>query len=198
MVEHKWHFEFYETESPGWLLRIDSEDEVMLYMACSDVLDKDKRQYKRLESNPGFDDNHNIVSHTEFGGIANWIKKDNGFNTDGAYDAIKCIQGASMLRVMGRGVTLLVNRYGGFMVKREDIKPKASVWRKDLVFPSYVSHDIRIKRFDDGRHYYAFIGDMQVKDGDRVKWDTYDEAYHQAELFASDWRYAQKQGVRGT
>lgn len=31
-------------------------------------------------------------------------------------------------------------------------------------------------KIDKGQHYYAYVGDMQVRDGDVLKWNTYDEA----------------------
>lgn len=53
--------------------------------------------------------------------------------------------------------------------------------RKNLVFPDFKKSDIRIKQFDGGCHYYAFVGDMQVRNGNQLKWNTYDEAYRNAE-----------------
>ena len=189
LAEKKWHFEFYEEERGGWFLRIDSVEDIILYMAQCEMLDKDKAHYKTLESSPNCHDDHTLVSHTAFGGFVGRIKRDTGVETDEAYDLIKCIQAGSMLKVMeSSGHTLLVNNKGGFKIKREDVKPKASVWRSELQFPHYYTSDIRIKRFDDGKHYYAYIGDTQVKDGDVLKWDTYDEAYDHAKQFAADWR----------
>lgn len=65
----------------------------------------------------------------------------------------------------------------------------ANCYRKELVWPSFTKHDIRIKTFapkeksvgvyrDDYKyHCYAYLGDMQLTDGKKTKWDTYDEAY---------------------
>ena len=52
--------------------------------------------------------------------------------------------------------------------------------RKNLVFPDFKESDIRIKKQTGGTHYYAYIGDMQVRDGDILKWNTFDEAYKRA------------------
>ena len=54
------------------------------------------------------------------------------------------------------------------------------VRRKELVFPNFKRDEIRIKKFPNGEHYYAYIDDMQVRDGDTLKWNTYEEAYNQA------------------
>ena len=35
-------------------------------------------------------------------------------------------------------------------------------------------------KIDKGQHYYAYVGDMQVRGGDVLKWNTYDEAYIRA------------------
>ena len=40
--------------------------------------------------------------------------------------------------------------------------------------------DIRIKQFQGGEHYYAYVGDMQVRDGENFKWNSYKEAYDKA------------------
>lgn len=52
--------------------------------------------------------------------------------------------------------------------------------RKEPVFPCYKKEDIRIDKFDGGTHYYAHIGDLEIRDGERMKWDTYEEAYQKA------------------
>lgn len=51
------------------------------------------------------------------------------------------------------------------------------VHRDELKWPLYTSDQIRIKKFDDGTHYYAYIGDAQVRDDNGVlKWDTEEAA----------------------
>lgn len=55
--------------------------------------------------------------------------------------------------------------------------------RKNLVFPDYHREDIRVKSFKGGEHFYAYIGDMQIRDGDTLKWNSYEEAYNRALQF---------------
>ena len=52
--------------------------------------------------------------------------------------------------------------------------------KKELVFPNFRKEDIRVEQFSGGTHWYAFIGDMQVRDGDVLKWNTRKEAYDKA------------------
>lgn len=57
---------------------------------------------------------------------------------------------------------------------------RQSVEKDSFVFPDFKSTDIRISKFPGGQHYYAHIGTMQVRDGDKLKWNTYKEAYEKA------------------
>ena len=54
------------------------------------------------------------------------------------------------------------------------------LYRKELVFPDFQKKDIRIRQFHGGKHWYAYIGDMQVRDGNTLKWNSYQEAYDRA------------------
>lgn len=71
-----------------------------------------------------------------------------------------------------------VNRVGGSTAELEYTQ---FCRRKELVFPDFKISDIRIKKFNGGNHYYAYIGDMQVRNGHLQKWNTYEEAYRIAE-----------------
>lgn len=44
--------------------------------------------------------------------------------------------------------------------------------RKELIFPDFRKEDIRVKQFRGGSHWYAYIGDMQVRNGEELKWNT--------------------------
>ena len=37
-----------------------------------------------------------------------------------------------------------------------------------------------------GTHWYAYLGDMQIRDNDKLKWDSYEEAYEYAQQFIKD------------
>lgn len=62
-------------------------------------------------------------------------------------------------------------------------------YREKIIFPNYTKKDIKITTFkpientyacfredDYNYHYYAYIGDVQIRDGDKLKWDTEEEA----------------------
>lgn len=53
--------------------------------------------------------------------------------------------------------------------------------RKELIFPNFRKEDIRVKQFRGGSHWYAYIGDMQVRNGEELKWNTKEAAQRVAE-----------------
>ena len=55
-----------------------------------------------------------------------------------------------------------------------------------LIWPDFKENQIKIERFPAGEHYYAYVGNMQVRDGDTLKWNTYEEAYEHAKQYCED------------
>ena len=49
-----------------------------------------------------------------------------------------------------------------------------------MIFPDFKIDQIKIESFPGGKHFYAYIDNMPVRDGDTIKWDTYKEAYDYA------------------
>ena len=85
--------------------------------------------------------------------------------------------------------SIIINNMGGYWSEKSP-EYTAVKYRKELIFPDFGEKDIRIKQWGndnsegkEGLHYYAYIGDLQVIDGDTLKWDTYAEAYNQAKKF---------------
>lgn len=72
---------------------------------------------------------------------------------------------------------IYVNAYGGWHLGGEY---SDYLHRDRLIFPDFGKKQIRVKQFDGGKHYYAYIGDLQVRDGDKLKWDCFEDAYNQA------------------
>ncbi len=80
-----------------------------------------------------------------------------------------------------KGYYLLFNRMGGCHFDTD--RTYRWMHRNELVFPEFTEKDIKIERFPDGQHYYAYVGSSQVRDGDVLKWDTYGEAYRHAKEY---------------
>lgn len=47
---------------------------------------------------------------------------------------------------------------------------------------TFTKDDIRIFQWGKGNgfHFYAYVGDIEVKVGDGIKWETYEQAYKEA------------------
>lgn len=81
------------------------------------------------------------------------------------------------MKYVNKGYTIAINSCGGWMlVSENDVL--------ETVSKKYSTSDIKISKFDGGRHYYAMIGNIEVKDkyGDN-KWNTHEYAYEVAKEF---------------
>lgn len=88
--------------------------------------------------------------------------------------------------ILKEGV-IYINCVGGYCFKDD----KHSVitqylYRDKLLFPNFQKSDIRITKFPMGNHWYAHIGDLEIKNGDQIKWNSYQEAYEFASKFVDN------------
>jgi hypothetical protein len=80
---------------------------------------------------------------------------------------------------------IYVNKNGGFFSHNKDltILDEIIIDSDRLIFPQYTEKDIRVKRWDDGTHWYAYVGDFQVEwDGDK-KWNSEETATRAAKCY---------------
>ena len=93
------------------------------------------------------------------------------------------------------GHELWFNELGGYNYGLGSEKI-ATVYRDKFIFPHYTKSDIRISKWGEGgQHYYAKVGEIEVKEKDSngeivMKWNTYDEAYAKALEYCSDGKEA--------
>lgn len=73
---------------------------------------------------------------------------------------------------------IYINCVGGYCFKDTKNSVITQYLRRDkLIYPNFKRHDIRITKFPMGEHYYAHIGDLELKNGDQIKWNSYEEAF---------------------
>lgn len=102
------------------------------------------------------------------------------------FDGFRCLNmeiGAGELATIREHGAVFINPAGGHTWGIETVQ---FCRRKQLVFPQYSREDIRLKQFNGGRHWYAYIGDMQIRDGDCLKWNTRAAAQAAAEAMFSE------------
>jgi hypothetical protein len=103
---------------------------------------------------------------------------------DGMVEVQSKIFQAKLQHVM-KGKEIWINEVGGFNF---GYTPEKTVYVDKIVFPHYSEKDIKISQWGGdakGSHYYVKIGDIEVKDGDVMKWDTRQEAYDEALKYIS-------------
>lgn len=81
---------------------------------------------------------------------------------------------------------IYINSKGGYHFKQKEGEYSQFVIKDSLIFPEFKEDQIRVSRFPGGSHFYAYIGDMQLRDGSKTKWNTYKAAYEYALSFISE------------
>ena len=174
-----WLFVFENNKH--WRLKLTSEEEADRFALENQAFSKDYAHYEKVKDYSH--DDHTAVTHSQWAGEANRIAKDYYKDMATAYDILSLLQLDTIKTLIRETGAAYVNWRMGCHGERKEKSYTAFVRRKELVFPRYHNSDIRIERFPDGTHYYAYVGDMQVRDGDILKWDSYDEAMQQAKKY---------------
>jgi hypothetical protein len=179
MEKQKWKF-FYNGYT--WWLRIETVEQLM--------------QYCELTDEGRFGGAMMTVAHHRMGDIkGHYDGKYDGIAGD--LDALNSILKEDLLTTTGRlrlacHETYLknfmskgfvnINRLGGCNCC--DWEMKIVVQKDELIFPVYSRKDVKIKTWEMTEakygayrpnynyHWYAYVGDVRLRDGDKEKWDT--------------------------
>jgi hypothetical protein len=88
----------------------------------------------------------------------------------------------AMLRSLMRCGTVYINRNYGFFVPNKGIFEGITQTNENLIWPE--DNKVNVSKFLDGKHYYAIVNGVSVKDKDgNIKWNTYAEAESHAKEF---------------
>ena len=171
----------------GWWLKIQNVDELLDYYNQID-----KTRFKHVLENyiygKEWNDYHEEMQNKEHArhwkeaALTDAVVR---FGSHHDYNIIESISNFSkmiieqQLDMLEKTGCIYINRNGGYHGKTT--KPaKGFIYREKLMFPEYQKEDIRILQFPNGKHYYAYIDDLEVREGDNIKWNTYEEAYQKA------------------
>lgn len=69
---------------------------------------------------------------------------------------------------------IVINKVGGY--HKGPVNHTQFVHRKTFTWPDFQESDIRISQFPGGEHFYVRIGDMELHEDDKIKWNTREEA----------------------
>ena len=79
-----------------------------------------------------------------------------------------------------------INKMGGILYPSDNIEviDECCVENDNLIFPEYTEKDIRIKKWENGVHHYAYVGDFQVISSSGIsKWKEGGDALDAAKSF---------------
>ena len=168
------------TSNQGWWLKITDADQLIDYIEHTDFhADQILSNYLNGKEFNDFSENHCL--YPEYYNLTKAVVMFAQSNNLNIFDGMRLFRqelAFTQMDCVKRYGGIYVNRVGGYHPLSDTDKEYAFVRRKHLVFPSFKLNEIRIKRFEGGNHYYAYIDDMQVKDGQTIKWNTYEEAYN--------------------
>lgn len=177
----------FDEYSKGWWLKIDSVEKLADYheKAGSGRYDRAMEMYLR-EGHPydilgklSPEERIKKMQDKDFKRLqAAVMQAEKGDRT--ILDGFRCLNleiGMGQMKTLEQYGAIYINCVGGYTF---GLQYNQFCRRKNMVFPNFKESDIRIKRFEGGEHYYAYIGDMQVRDGNKLKWNSHDEAYSKA------------------
>lgn len=169
------HYTFvYEDDNKGWWLKISNPEDLCYYhihnSQWSEVLEDYINNNNKGHLSPL---TTAIVMYAQH-------KKLNIIDAIIQFRMNVFTQQCDVIREYG---AICINKVGGY---HQIGKYSQFVNRKKLIWPDYQSNDLKISRFPDGEHWYIKINDFEVRDGDKIKWDTYEEAFKFAKKFLND------------
>lgn len=159
------------TANQGWWLKITKLSELEDYIGKVQSKVIARGLFNYLEYKGGRE------HLNELGNTMVMLAKNN--NTD-VYSSALSLQSSvirAQVNALSCGEVIYINSAGGWHAGGEY---SDFVHKDKPVFPDFTDDSIRVKKFDGGKHYYAYVGNIQVRDGDVLKWNTFNEAYKQA------------------
>lgn len=172
----------------GWWLKINTVDQLVDYHQKTDAkryenalrnyfhgkYPKDLIEETAKSGNP--EDVVALYSNRDFMYMQAALMKaqDTGGTILDGFSMLRMEAGLSELKELREFGAVYFNVAGGHTFK---LKYTQFCRRKELIFPSFSEADIRIKKFSQGgSHWYAYIGDVQLKNGEKEKWNSYEAA----------------------
>lgn len=153
-----------------WYLEISTLQTLNDYMDMVWNIRKEDLLYdlKRLIEDKGAHPTSDIIS------VCHTLSKAKGTDLWTEFQHLKEKQHRAMSGMVLHDITLYVNPAGGYTASLE--KLEARYPSDNMRWPVLSENDIRIRKWPEGTHYYAYIGPVQVKDGGRLKWESESDA----------------------
>lgn len=173
-----------EGDHAGWWLKITSVDELFEY------IETHSDRYGKAFMNITMDKDYGAPTVThgkypQYDALSQAIYFNASNNKKSIIESTLEISGkvsSAQVDALCENGYIYINSVGGWCDKLIST-PRSFIYKEGFTFPHFTKSDIHISKFPGGQHYYAHIGEMEVRDGDTIKWNTREEAYKQALKF---------------
>jgi hypothetical protein len=173
----------YEEPNNGWWLKIDSTEKLGNYMLKTEKMYGDcMEEYMRYALHSDDKEGGRIKLSNRLQAITMFGEQRHLTIIDAIIQFRMCVfsQMCEAIREFGY---IVINKAGGY--HHGPIEYSQFVHRKTFTWPDFKETDIRISQFPGGEHYYVRIGDMEVHEGNEIKWNTREEAMAVAKRYIS-------------
>lgn len=107
--------------------------------------------------------------------------KSNHMTYEEAFEEITHDTRIAQYQALSNNKNIYINSKMGWNTEQKEVDQ--FVHKKDMNFPVMKSEKIKIKQFPMGTHYYVYIDGVQLRKGDKLKFNSYDEAYNYAKSY---------------
>lgn len=179
MDRHTWTFVLLDkgTGNAGWWLKIKSVPELLKYLELTNS--RYARAFVNMENDKMYKPELATHGpHPNEAGLAMyaWLRGANrGMSAVRSLCSIASETVENMLDMLSEHGTLYVNAAGGYNAHGRET-PGAFCHRNALAWPEFTEADIKLSRFPGGTHWYARVGTVDVRDGNKTKFGTRSEA----------------------
>ena len=162
------------TLNQGWWLKLSNINEVADYFETK-FTDMMEDGFHSLHTSKEF--GHGMEHANAVAWVLGLMSQNLGIPATEVATRISTITLSNMIDAVFENKSVFVNRCGGYHIGGE-----YSDWmhKPTCKFPEFDKKQIHVTQFPGGTHYYARIDGIEVRDGDKIKWDTYEEAYEYA------------------
>lgn len=162
------------TINQGWWLKLSNINEVAEYFETkfTDIM---KDGFHSLYTSKEF--GHGMEHANNVAWLLGLMSQNLGIPATDVTKRISEITLSNMLDAILDHKLVFVNRSGGYYIGGE-----YSDWlhKSTCEFPKFEKKQISVTKFPGGTHYYVHIDGIEIRDGNKIKWNTYEEAYNYA------------------
>lgn len=163
-------YTFIYNKKDGWWLKISSLRELMIYWETyTDLFEK---SLEKLPKTKEF--GHGMEHADTIDTMIGFYARSHKITFEEAKTDLLCDIKKEQYKALNENGFIFINHKHGW--NSIDRKTEQFVHRRNLIFPDVKNGKVKIEKFPLGNHYYVFIDDIQLQNGDTLKWNTPEEA----------------------